>query len=1222
MDLAAILQRFGLSDDQVRELKGFFSLKHYEPGDRIFAEGDVAETFYVIHSGELLVTQHNAYGGERTLSVRKPGEVFGEIGLLEEVPRTASVTALTHVQLFELRKQHFRELIKANASFHQFLKHLQNHRLLSSIPLFGGLGDKALEKIQALIELRDVQAGELLIEEGRIADRLLILIEGNAHSYRSGLDGAETQPGKLGHGNHMGSEGLLAISRHDRTVAMQTDGKISVLRKDDFVRLVRRTPSIAMNLPGLSALKLILPFFFDKSAFFYMPTLAMNRPRLFVYITLLTTMLMLIPAIVPNILPGVVPFLSPLKVDTNPENMLAADEPVRQYHKRMRKEMDLHDMIVLGVLNETHPHGVFNPASLQRVHALTEFIKTLQWPDKDDPDKRVGIVPSDIIAPATVDVIEQADPGTVSFSWLMRAPPTTQEQATAIFQTMQRFPMMEQIMVSNDGRVLAMYLPITSKEISYRIYDVLRERIAGMSGEERYFITGLPVAEDTFGVEMFIQMAISAPMAMIVVFALLLFFFRNLVLVWAPMIVAMLSVICTVALLVITGNTVHIMSSMIPIFIMPIAVIDSVHILSEFFDFYPRIRDLRLTMTHVMRELFIPMFFTSLTTAVGFASLALVPIPPVQVFGVFVAIGVMLAWLLSVTFIPAYIALLSDKTRGRLAAAAERAASRKGPIRAGLLDNARRMTARYPGRILAVAFTVVAACVVGITRIEVNDNPVRWFGPDHPIRVADRVLNEHLAGTYMAYLALEPETGPDALGETRAGVERQLTELAVEFPAHAELINRVQARVQQTAARSPDLLADLRQYAGQRLDAATDDQYDFWDAVLVSLDELAQQGEVFKDPDVLNYLDELQVALLDTGIVGKVVSVTDFAKTVNRELRGGTDADYRVPDSARGVAQTLMTYQNSHRPHDLWHSVTPDFRKTVLWLMLNSGDNRDMTAVIDATNAFMAANPPPVKLSAKWFGLTYINVIWQDKMVTGMIGSIAGSFVTVLLLMIVLLRSTLWGLLAMVPLSATMLLIYGALGLAGKSYDMPVAVLSSLSIGLAVDFTIHFLVRIRHFVSQTQSPIKAHDLAFGEPAVAISRNVLVVAVGFLPLLLAPLVPYQTVGTLIATILFASGIATLLIVPACLRIWEGHFFPAVDGRRTTLFGTDNAIVVGVLAAVLLGINIQPHVGETGRVVMWMLLLLGMPGAAWLKTRGNVSHADGVKPAVATDRSTVD
>jgi uncharacterized membrane protein YdfJ with MMPL/SSD domain len=180
---------------------------------------------------------------------------------------------------------------------------------------------------------------------------------------------------------------------------------------------------------------------------------------------------------------------------------------------------------------------------------------------------------------------------------------------------------------------------------------------------------------------------------------------------------------------------------------------------------------------------------------------------------------------------------------------------------------------------------------------------------------------------------------------------------------------------------------------------------------------------------------------------------------------------------------------------------------------------------------------------------------------------------------------------------------------------MPVAVLSSLSIGLAVDFTIHFLVRIRHFMSQTRSPLRSHDLAFGQPAVAISRNVLVVAIGFLPLLLAPLVPYQTVGTLIATILCASGIATLLIVPACLRTWERYFFPATDSRRTTLFGTRNAVVVGLLAAVLLGINIQAHLGETGRIVMWILLMTGLPGAAVLATRDKSRSAADAKRAAS-------
>ena len=111
------------------------------------------------------------------------------------------------------------------------------------------------------------------------------------------------------------------------------------------------------------------------------------------------------------------------------------------------------------------------------------------------------------------------------------------------------------------------------------------------------------MAEDTFGVEMFIQMAISGPLTMAIVFGLLLYFFRNIVLVIAPMIVAMLSVISTMGMLIGTGNTLHVMSSMIPIFIMPIAVLDSVHILSELFDRYQETHDRRQTILNVMDEL-------------------------------------------------------------------------------------------------------------------------------------------------------------------------------------------------------------------------------------------------------------------------------------------------------------------------------------------------------------------------------------------------------------------------------------------------------------------------------------------------------------------------------------------------------------------------------------------------------------------------------------------
>ena len=80
-------------------------------------------------------------------------------------------------------------------------------------------------------------------------------------------------------------------------------------------------------------------------------------------------------------------------------------------------------------------------------------------------------------------------------------------------------------------------------------------------------------------------------------------------------------------------------------------------------------RDRRSTIIEVMNDLFMPMLYTSLTTAAGFASLALTPIPPVQVFGLFVATGIMVAWICTITFVPAYVMMLKESSLANFGAA-------------------------------------------------------------------------------------------------------------------------------------------------------------------------------------------------------------------------------------------------------------------------------------------------------------------------------------------------------------------------------------------------------------------------------------------------------------------------------------------------------------------------------------------------------------------------
>ncbi|MBN1392998.1 MAG: MMPL family transporter [Sedimentisphaerales bacterium] len=883
-----------------------------------------------------------------------------------------------------------------------------------------------------------------------------------------------------------------------------------------------------------------------------------------------------------------------IKIDTDPENMLSEDEAVRIFHNETKRQFSLNDIVVVGIVNEKNPDGVFNPASLARIYELTEFAKTLRWPDDENPEKEIGVVDADILAPSTVDHIGQGGPGEIKFEWLMPKPPATSAEALAIRDKAMSNPLLKGTVVSEDGKAICLYLPITNKDLSYKVYSKLREKIATFSGDEQYHITGLPVAEDTFGVEMFIQMAVSAPLAMLVIFILMLLFFRKLVLIISPMIIAVVSVISTMGLLIGLGYPVHIMSSMIPIFLMPIAVVDSVHILSEFFDRYTPQKGRRDTIIEVMSNLFTPMLYTSLTSAAGFASLALTPIPPVQVFGIFVAFGIMIAWVFTVTFVPAYVMMIRESSLANFGTGQTHAEKQSWLAR--LLNAGGRLTYKVAKPILVVMLIITGVAIYGITRIQINDNPVKWFSKSHPIRVADIELNKHFGGTYMAYLVLsgaEEESVSKQYIEGLAGrLAKKGEELREKYPDANIIVAESEKFVSEQAetAKSKDILLEqLSNYASGKVETAEEKDADIWYEVADFFELEKERLKIFKQPETLRYIEKLQEYLAGIGAVGKSNSVADVVKKVYQELTDGKPESYVIPDSEGAVAQCLMQFQSSHNPDDLWHLVTYDYMRANIWLQLTSGDNKDMQKVVEAIDNFFGTNPPPVRMEYNWAGLTYINVVWQDKMVWGMLQSFLGSFIIVFVMMAILFRSVLWGLICMLPLTFTIGIIYGIIGLSGKDYDMPVAVLSALTLGMAVDFSIHFLERAREAYRQSGTWEKASLEMFGEPARAISRNVIVIAIGFLPLLAAPLVPYKTVGIFVCAIMAASGAVTLLVLPAIIRILEKRLFKFMVEPMRPSCNCIFCVIISAATVLLAAVNVHQFAIVRWNTLAWVSII---------------------------------
>jgi len=691
-----------------------------------------------------------------------------------------------------------------------------------------------------------------------------------------------------------------------------------------------------------------------------------------------------------------------IQVDTNPENMLPADAPVRVLNAEMRDAFGTGDMIVVGVFSD---QSVVNPDTLGAAMAMHESLGEL-----------------DGVAEATMISVHNATGGVA---------PATEADADALAQRIGSDPLLSGNVLSHDGDTLAFFVPLDSKSDAQRVRDAAIELLDAspeLADMERH-IAGLPLAQEAFGNQMFVQMALFAPLAGLAIFALMLLFFRRLVLVGPAMLLAMLSVVGAMGLLIGTGNSLHIMSSMIPIFLMPIAILDAIHVISEFFDRYGRIRERREALRTVFDELAGPVAFTTVTTVVGFLALALTPIPPVRVFGIFVAVGVIFAWLGTLTVLPALLMSVKESS-------IERAIGQRAPGDGRFAAVVRRLpngAARRRFPVLLATAAIAVAAVPFITQIEVNDNPVNWFRAGHEVRVATERLNDELPGTFAANLLLEAE--------------------------------------------DPSLLTA---------------------------------------PETVAVVAALQQRWTTDENVGTSASYVDLLDGVT-----GPAADKALAEmhAQSPLVSTLVTSEG-HRAN--------------VRLQLRNGDNQAMSTVVDLTESQLASQPLPAGVTAEWAGETYLNLVWQDEMVSGMLVGFLVTLVIVTILLVLLFRSVVWALIGILPVLWTILAVYGVIGLVGKDYDMPIAVLSTLVLGIGVDFAIHFVERFRELKEDLGSNRLAIEAFAEEPARALSRNAAVIAVGFTPLLFSSLTPYVIVGLFLASIIVLSWFATVVTLPAIVN----------------------------------------------------------------------------------------
>lgn len=168
---------------------------------------------------------------------------------------------------------------------------------------------------------------------------------------------------------------------------------------------------------------------------------------------------------------------------------------------------------------------------------------------------------------------------------------------------------------------------------------------------------GVPVVNDAISEVMEEDNATFFPLVIAVVIFLLIAFYRSLKLAVLCIVIAVASIIMTMGLIPVFGFDFNIVTTILPVFIITIAITDAIHVISDVRT--PSILPYRQHISESISKLFRPMFITSITTSVGFFSLSLSEIDNIRSFGVLVGFSVLIAFLLSITLLPMLLAKVS-----------------------------------------------------------------------------------------------------------------------------------------------------------------------------------------------------------------------------------------------------------------------------------------------------------------------------------------------------------------------------------------------------------------------------------------------------------------------------------------------------------------------------------------------------------------------------------
>ncbi len=573
-----------------------------------------------------------------------------------------------------------------------------------------------------------------------------------------------------------------------------------------------------------------------------------------------------------------------------------------------------------------------------------------------------------------------------------------------------------------------------SKHIMHDINKYIQEE--NKSGY-KFYLAGGPVVNTTFSSLGQYDVKTFTPLVILIAMLLLWLIFRKISGVILTILVVIFTFSIVLALQTIFGYKLNNFTANMPVFIIAIGIADAMHLFWVYLlarkmglDNYAAIHD-------TIEKNIVPTFLTSLTTAVGFASLGISAIVPIKTLGIATANAAILAFILTLLFVPAALAILNIKVK----------VNKNIEDKKGLGSFAKKyakLIMKYNNKIILASLLLFTFISFGLTNLKVDSNAVRYFREDVPFRQTIKEIQKKLTGP-MSY----------------------------------------------------EIVIDSKKTDG------------------------------IKNTKFMQTVDKFSKALKEKFSDARhTSSLVDVVKKFNEVI----DSNKSIPNNNNLIAQYLLLYSLS-LPQGMEINDKMDVNERLLRLTasMNVVDTSKDLQMIHWIKNWWKSTP----YSAQVNGQTQMFAHMQSDVTDTLIESILLAILVTTLLMFFIFRNIRMIPLFLIPNILPIVLVIGVMGWLGINIDIGVAISGAIILGIAIDDTIHFLIKYKEARKKGFNFEDSLAYVMQYAGLAMVLTTVVLSSAFIVFRLSQFMLNANFGLITAIALLIALLVDLLLLPALL-----------------------------------------------------------------------------------------